>query len=834
MAGSQSRGAGGNLSAFAVQFVAVYSAALLWFLGGSTWLWGDLVANTSFGNLLVKEMHVRPVPAVPNSTAGASTAAILAPWLELSPEVAGELEFGLVSALTHTVLLLGGSSLSGWQRDMTKGWVRLATPVVTLCGVFWAVRLLMVDAFEREGSLVHRWSRRWWFDDGAESFALLASGSMTTWMAAAFLIPYCTMGDGNRGALPSNIARYLIWLLLLAVGAVGFFSAVPKVLALVGEAPDGTQTPMLTSATHVASLCSGVVACSIANVCVRLIGGGWSELTARRSTLVDLSIFVGLCSAFAAVVAKAWWPTLAGTETVAATVSAARAFVPLPRSTVAALSDSAVYVLSYQIWFAAGVLFELVWPNSATNTYHRSRKPRRRSWTLRLITVAAIGAVSIAWDVHKRCEEAGVLGQAAAAAAVMVIVYVITRPSSGRGAKWGTFTGRDYAAPAGSAKRKRVNALRQRCGDFPPPYPNGWYRACLSDELRSGGNPITVSMLSTEIVLFRGEDGVAGAVHAYCPHLGTHLGGAEVRGCRLVCPYHEWAFRADGKCEDIPYHPAGAKIPERASVRGYPVKEVCGIVWVWYHPDRTQPLWGLDEPEHVDDPANGYRFVADIPFGPDWQMHVMEPSQNSADWYHFNTVHRYLTNPLHPQLLKVDHTLRAYFTGGVSGGSGPRETEGWERMVGVDKMPPSHLYVRETIRKISVMGLFDLPSFVASFFSAFVKVQSPQQLTFCINTKIGNLRGVTTLQPLEPFRQRGRLRLFCNGWMPGIVARALAHQICETANQDREIWEHKMHVAPRNLVAGDGPFVAYGHWLKQFYCDSSIEMKDAVAECSDW
>ena len=33
--------------------------------------------------------------------------------------------------------------------------------------------------------------------------------------------------------------------------------------------------------------------------------------------------------------------------------------------------------------------------------------------------------------------------------------------------------------------------------------------------------------------------------------------------------------------------------------------------------------------------------------------------------------------------------------------------------------------------------------------------------------------------------------------------------------QDRKVWEHKLHVAPRNLVAGDGPFAAYGRWLDQ-------------------
>jgi phenylpropionate dioxygenase-like ring-hydroxylating dioxygenase large terminal subunit len=52
---------------------------------------------------------------------------------------------------------------------------------------------------------------------------------------------------------------------------------------------------------------------------------------------------------------------------------------------------------------------------------------------------------------------------------------------------------------------------------------------------------VSVSALGREFVLFRGEDGRAGALHAFCPHLGTHLGhGGFVRGSNLVCPYHSW------------------------------------------------------------------------------------------------------------------------------------------------------------------------------------------------------------------------------------------------------------------------------------------------------
>ena len=34
---------------------------------------------------------------------------------------------------------------------------------------------------------------------------------------------------------------------------------------------------------------------------------------------------------------------------------------------------------------------------------------------------------------------------------------------------------------------------------------------------------------------------------------------------------------------------------------------------------------------------------------------------------------------------------------------------------------------------------------------------------------------------------------------------------------------NELTIAPRNLVAGDGPFAAYGTWLKQFFSASSTK-----------
>ena len=42
--------------------------------------------------------------------------------------------------------------------------------------------------------------------------------------------------------------------------------------------------------------------------------------------------------------------------------------------------------------------------------------------------------------------------------------------------------------------------------------------------------------------------------------------------------------------------------------------------------------------------------------------------------------------------------------------------------------------------------------------------------------------------------------------------------IVGTVNQDRQVWEHKLHVAPRNIVPGDGPFAGYNRCTPAHPC----------------
>lgn len=88
----------------------------------------------------------------------------------------------------------------------------------------------------------------------------------------------------------------------------------------------------------------------------------------------------------------------------------------------------------------------------------------------------------------------------------------------------------------------------RKLGDFPPPFPNGWFHVCSSYELPRAGVK-SVTFMGQEIVVFRSSlDDTVGVVDAYCPHLGAHLGaGGTVEGNCIKCPFHGWKFDTDGK-----------------------------------------------------------------------------------------------------------------------------------------------------------------------------------------------------------------------------------------------------------------------------------------------
>ena len=166
-----------------------------------------------------------------------------------------------------------------------------------------------------------------------------------------------------------------------------------------------------------------------------------------------------------------------------------------------------------------------------------------------------------------------------------------------------------------------------------PGIPNGWYAVAWSKDL-GVGDVQRIRYFDEEMVLFRTRAGHARVLDAYCPHLGAHLGeGGRVQGESVRCPFHAWEFDgASGECSKIPYC---ARIPTRARVRTWEVRELNQMIFVWHHAEGKPPSWEVPAVPYYDDPdwSPARTFETVIP------VHLQDMAENNLDPVHFEYVH---------------------------------------------------------------------------------------------------------------------------------------------------------------------------------------------------
>ena len=158
-------------------------------------------------------------------------------------------------------------------------------------------------------------------------------------------------------------------------------------------------------------------------------------------------------------------------------------------------------------------------------------------------------------------------------------------------------------------------------------FAEGWYWALASRELRKGEvKPVT--LLGRELAVYRGENGEAVVMDAYCPHMGAHLAEGRVDGNALRCFFHDWKFDPSGDCVEVP---CLTKAP-RAKVRTWPTQEHLGMVWVWAGDGEPGELPYVPELKDEEcDALVSNRFIK--------ECHPNVVLINAIDEHHFNSVH---------------------------------------------------------------------------------------------------------------------------------------------------------------------------------------------------
>ena len=159
----------------------------------------------------------------------------------------------------------------------------------------------------------------------------------------------------------------------------------------------------------------------------------------------------------------------------------------------------------------------------------------------------------------------------------------------------------------------------------------GWYPLFPSKDLKAG-KVRSFKLLSQRLTIYRGMDGHAHALDAFCPHMGADLSNGIVEENQLRCYFHRWRYDGSGKLTDVPCQ---KDLPAGVHLNGYPVRERYGFVWVYAGKEAKHDIPsppGLDGVAEKDIASvylrKGTLFA---------HHHVM--MANGIDLQHFDAVH---------------------------------------------------------------------------------------------------------------------------------------------------------------------------------------------------
>lgn len=159
---------------------------------------------------------------------------------------------------------------------------------------------------------------------------------------------------------------------------------------------------------------------------------------------------------------------------------------------------------------------------------------------------------------------------------------------------------------------------------------NQWYVAALSKELKD--QPLGRTLLGQPVVLFRNGHGQVCALEDRCCHRALPLSCGTLESDGLRCGYHGLLFNGSGQCIEIP---GQEKIPSRARVSSFQVKEQDELVWIWYGDENT-PEPNCEPPTYSVHSSGKYLFDGDV-------FHYNAPYQlihdNLLDLSHLGYVH---------------------------------------------------------------------------------------------------------------------------------------------------------------------------------------------------
>ena len=176
---------------------------------------------------------------------------------------------------------------------------------------------------------------------------------------------------------------------------------------------------------------------------------------------------------------------------------------------------------------------------------------------------------------------------------------------------------------------------------------HSWLHVCHESKLVGVGAFHTCSLAGQSVIVVRGDDNELRAFHNVCQHRGSEMLEGSGRAPVIVCPYHGWTYRTDGR---LKFARGSENIP------GFDISKMClsqlrleqigGFVFVSLDPQARSladvyrgfetELRGFEP--RLDELVHAYSVTFDLAVN--WKLAV----ENYLEGYHLLTVHPSLRN----------------------------------------------------------------------------------------------------------------------------------------------------------------------------------------------
>lgn len=323
-------------------------------------------------------------------------------------------------------------------------------------------------------------------------------------------------------------------------------------------------------------------------------------------------------------------------------------------------------------------------------------------------------------------------------------------------------------------------------GAAPTRYARGWHCLGPSDWYKDG-KPHQVEAFGQKLVVWEGHDGI-NVLDAYCRHMGADLSQGEIKDGNIACPFHDWRWGGNGRCQEVPY---ARRVPLRARTQAFPTLDQDGLLHVWHDPEGNPPLEHETIPRIEGALSDGWT---------DWRWDQLlvenancrEIIDNVVDMAHFFYVH--YAFPTYFKNVFEDHVATQYMDG----------------LAREDMMPPAQ-------KGPQMKG----NSSVASYYGPSFMID---ELTYHYEGFDLNSVLINCHYPVTPDSFVLQYGLIVETKDLGdeaakYTADKMSEFIIKGFHQDIEIWKHKTRIDNPLLTEEDGPVYQLRRWYEQFYVD---------------